>query len=55
LYPQGSSVWGPSPKPNALLTPAKLGKQFVFRDRRRVNLGVPPGYLLILPTTEAAA
>jgi hypothetical protein len=55
LYPQGSSVWGPSPKPNSLLTPAKLGKQFVFRERRRVNLGVPPGYLLILPTTEAAA
>jgi hypothetical protein len=55
LYPHGSSVWGASPKPNALLTPAKLGKQFVFRERRRVNLGVPPGYLLILPTAEQAA
>ena len=49
LYPHGSSVWGASPKPNSLLTPAKLGKQFVFREPRRVNLGVPPGYLLILP------
>lgn len=49
LYPHGSSLWGSSPKPNSLLTPAKLGKQFVFRDPRRVNLGVPPGYLLILP------
>ena len=55
LYPHGNSLWGPSPKPNTLLTPAKLGKQFVFRERRRVNLGVPPGYLLILPTAERAA
>ena len=49
LYPNGSSLWGASPKPNSLLTPAKLGKQFVFREPRRVNLGVAPGYLLILP------
>jgi hypothetical protein len=55
LYPHGNSVWGASPKPNALLSPARLGKQFVFREPRRVNLGVPPGYLLILPTTEGAA
>jgi len=55
LYPHGNSLWGPSPKPNTLLTPAKLGKQFVFRERRRVNLGVPPGYLLILPTTDQSA
>ena len=55
LYPHGNSLWGPSPKPNTLLTPAKLGKQFVFRERRRVNLGVPPGYLLILPTADQAA
>jgi hypothetical protein len=55
LYPHGNSLWGASPKPNALLSPAKLGKQFVFRERRRVNLGVPPGYLLILPTTDQAA
>lgn len=53
LYPHGSSVWGASPRPNSLLTPAKLARQFVFRDRRRVNLGVPPGYLLILPTDAA--
>jgi hypothetical protein len=55
LYPHGNSVWGASPRPNTLLSPAKLGKQFVFRERRRVNLGVPPGYLLILPTVDAAA
>ena len=50
LYPHGSDAWGPSPKPNALVTPATLAKQFVIRDRGRANLGVPPGYLLVLPT-----
>lgn len=49
LYPHGSSVWGPSAKPNSLVTPATLAKQFVLRDSTRVNLGVGPGYLLILP------
>lgn len=49
LYPHGSSVWGPSPKPNSLVSPKRLAEQFVFRDSRRVNLGVPPGYLLIVP------
>ncbi len=54
LYPHGSSVWGASPKPNSLLTPAQLAKQFVIRDRGRTNLGVPPGWLLILPVTTEA-
>ena len=49
LYPHGSSVWGASPKPNSLVTPATLAKQFVLRDSTRVNLGVPPGFLLVLP------
>ena len=49
LYPHGHSTWGASPEPNTLLTPDRLGRQFVVRDSRRVNLGVPPGYLLILP------
>jgi hypothetical protein len=50
LYPHGgSSTWGPSPKPNSLITPEILAKQFVYRDRRRVDLGVAPGYLLVLP------
>ena len=52
LYPRGSKVWGPSPKPNSLVSPATLAKQFVIRDRGRVDLGVPPGYLLILPTND---
>jgi hypothetical protein len=53
LYPHGSSVWGPSPRPNTLVSPETLAKQFVLRDSTRVNLGVPPGYLLVLPVAEA--
>jgi hypothetical protein len=57
LYPHGSSVWGSSPRPNSLVSPATLAKQFVVRDvtRSRVNLGVPTGYLMILPVEDAAA
>jgi hypothetical protein len=54
LYPHGSSVWGKSPKPNTLISPKTLARQFVIRDRGRVNLGVPPGWLLVLPVQEAA-
>jgi hypothetical protein len=55
LYPRGSSVWGRSPKPNSLLSPATLARQFVVRDRGRVDLGVPPGYLMVLPTDANGA
>ena len=53
LYPKGSSRWGRSPRPNTLMKPSTLAKQFVRRDpsNSRVDLGVPPGYLLVLPTT----
>ena len=56
LYPNGSSVWGASPKPNTLVSPATLAKQFVVRDvtQSRVNLGVPTGYLMIVPVDAAA-
>lgn len=50
LYPYGSSVWGASPRPGTLMKPARLAKQFVFREYGRTDLGVPPGYLLVLPT-----
>jgi hypothetical protein len=53
LYPHGSSVWGRSPRPNSLVSPETLARQFVLRDSTRVNLGVPPGYLLVLPVAEA--
>jgi hypothetical protein len=56
LYPNGSSVWGASPRPNSLVSPATLGEQFVVRDvtRSRVNLGVPTGYLMIVPVDAEA-
>jgi hypothetical protein len=54
LYPHGSSVWGKSPRPNSLVTLEVLSEQYVIRDRGRVNLGVPPGYLLVLPVKEIA-
>ena len=55
LYPHGSATWGKSPKPNSLVSPATLGKQFVVRDvtRSRVNLGVPTGFLMIVPVAAA--
>jgi len=49
LYPHGSSVWGKSPRPNSAISLDTLAKQYVIRDRGRVNLGVPPGWLLVLP------
>jgi hypothetical protein len=54
LYPHGSSVWGTSPRPNSLVTLETLGEQYVIRDRGRVDLGVPPGFLLVLPTKGPA-
>ena len=53
LYPHGSSVWGRSPKPNSLISLETLAKQYVIRDRGRVNLGVPPGFLLVLPVKDS--
>ena len=58
LYPHGSSVWGPSPRPGAALTMEQLGRQFV--QRRRSNWPSMPGmpasqlggmYVLVLPYT----
>ena len=31
LYPHGSSVWGPSPRPRQALSPTAVGRQFVPR------------------------
>ncbi|TQJ59462.1 hypothetical protein FBY30_1713 [Arthrobacter sp. SLBN-83] len=49
LYPYGSQQWGPSPAPNALLTPEQLATQFVVREPRRWSSSLPAGYLLVLP------
>jgi hypothetical protein len=49
LYPYGSSVWGPSPRPGAALTVAELGKQYVPR-RQSSRFGALSGkYVLVLP------
>jgi hypothetical protein len=53
LWPYVNKVWGPSAKPNQLMSLETLAKQFVLRDSTRVNLGVPPGYLLVLPVADA--
>jgi hypothetical protein len=37
LYPHGSSVWGPSPRPGQLLTLTQLGRQYVPRRNNRTS------------------
>jgi hypothetical protein len=57
LYPHGSSMWGPSPRPGEAITPAVLGRQFVPRRMSTRWLNIPgfmPSklggkYVLVLP------
>jgi hypothetical protein len=59
LYPHGSSVWGPSPKPGQALSPTAVGRQFVPRRQGswRGSTGVSSAimaslsgkYVLVLP------
>ena len=59
LYPHGSDVWGPSPKPREALSPSKLGRQFVPRGQGSWPGGIGIGaatmsalngkYVLVLP------
>ena len=48
LYPHRSK-WGRAPAPNQLIGLDALGRQFVRRHRPAYDLGVPSGWLLILP------
>ncbi|HEY6570712.1 MAG TPA: hypothetical protein VIZ22_10495 [Candidatus Limnocylindrales bacterium] len=48
LYPHGSR-WGRSPAPNTLVSRKTLARQFVLRYRPDYDLGIEPGWLLILP------
>lgn len=49
LYPYGSSVWGPSPKPGQAISIEALGRQFVPR-RQSSRFGALSGkYVLVLP------
>ena len=62
LYPRGSAVWGPSPKPRQAVTPQVLGRQFVPRrgnaswpgnpidpSAQRTMAGLSGKYVLVLP------
>ena len=60
LYPHGSKVWGPSPKPRETLTPKEVGRQFVARRQGNWPTGVTASpwsilsslggkYVLVLP------
>jgi hypothetical protein len=53
LYPYGDQRWGPSPAPNALLTPKQLATQFVVREPRRWSSNLPAGYMLVLPVAKS--
>ncbi len=53
LYPYGDQRWGPSPAPNALLTPEQLATQFVVREPQRWSSDLPTGYMLVLPLAHA--
>jgi hypothetical protein len=59
LYPHGSTVWGPSPKPREALTVTEVGRQFVPRRQGSMLGGSSAGsatmaalsgkYVLVLP------
>jgi hypothetical protein len=57
LYPNGSSVWGPSPRPGEHLSPSEVGRQFVPRRFSAWLNGIgsePPStlggkYVLVVP------
>lgn len=50
LYPYGSSVWGPSPRPGAALTVNELGRQFVpRRSSNRFGSALSGKYVLVVP------
>jgi hypothetical protein len=53
LYPHGSSIWGPSPKPGEALTLKELGRQYVPRRTSSRFGGVMTSlggkYVLVLP------
>ena len=49
LYPHKERKWGRAPAPESLLGLDSLARQFVRRHRPDYDLGVPSGWLLILP------
>ncbi|MFL5757812.1 MAG: hypothetical protein ACJ77N_16155 [Chloroflexota bacterium] len=62
LYPHGSTIWGPSPRPGQTLSPAEVGRQFVPRRPGPWSVPVVGGgastfggqYVLVLPSLREA-
>jgi hypothetical protein len=50
LYPNTEKRWGRAPAPESLVDMDALARQYVRRHRPDYPLGVPSGWLLILPT-----
>ena len=51
LYPYGSKVWGPSPKPGEAISLKALGRQFVSRNRSSRAGTLGGKFVLVLPYT----
>jgi hypothetical protein len=49
LYPYGSGVWGPSPRPGEAISLRELGRQFVPRRMRAGSDSLGGKYVLVLP------
>jgi hypothetical protein len=49
LYPYGSNVWGPSPRPGETLSLEELGRQFVKRRMSSFSGTLGGKYVLVLP------
>lgn len=49
LYPYGSNVWGPSPRPGEAITLKELGRQFVPRRMRAGGDALSGKYVLVVP------
>ncbi|HSK51594.1 MAG TPA: hypothetical protein VLA44_02495 [Clostridia bacterium] len=54
LYPYGSGVWGPSPRPGEAISLRELGRQFVPRRMRAGSDSLGGKYVLVLPFERSA-
>ena len=57
LYPYGSSVWGPSPRPGRAISVAAVGRQFVARSSGReaarwLSASLAGQWVLVLPVND---
>ena len=52
LYPRGSSVWGPSPRPGTQLSLRTLGQDFVQRRNNRTS-SLAGKWVIVMPVSDA--